>query len=164
MDIPAVQLLCLEQGDHSLEDHTRDFIKLANLSTIPNCSLCIFFMKLASGCLRQVLEGVLPLLWSGCWRIMDCISPSVLLKEQFQPHSQTRDQQAIIPLEIISYVPVPPTSPESPLVLSSSPASPELPVTSDPASSINASLFLCPVSAGSCQYFSSPSFSAIWVL
>lgn len=33
MDIPAVQLLCLEQGDHSLKDHTRDLIELANLTT-----------------------------------------------------------------------------------------------------------------------------------
>lgn len=28
MDLPTVQLLCLEQGDGLLEDHTRDFIDL----------------------------------------------------------------------------------------------------------------------------------------
>lgn len=29
MDIPAVRLLLLEQGDCSLEDHSRDFLDLA---------------------------------------------------------------------------------------------------------------------------------------
>lgn len=29
MDIPAVQLLCLEQKDQTLEDPTRDFLDLA---------------------------------------------------------------------------------------------------------------------------------------
>ncbi len=38
----AVQLLCLEQQDHPLEDHTRDFIDLACLTHFPDRSLCVF--------------------------------------------------------------------------------------------------------------------------
>ncbi len=32
MDIPAVLFPCLGQGDHSLEDHTRDFLDLVHLT------------------------------------------------------------------------------------------------------------------------------------
>ncbi|XP_016124666.1 uncharacterized protein [Sinocyclocheilus grahami] len=39
----AIQLLCLEQQDCSLEDHTRDFVDLACLTHFPDCSLCIFY-------------------------------------------------------------------------------------------------------------------------
>ncbi len=44
MDIPAVQLLCLEQQDRSLEDHTRDFLDLACLTHFPDRSLCAFYI------------------------------------------------------------------------------------------------------------------------
>ncbi len=44
MDIPAVQLLCLEQQDRSLEDHTRDFLDLACLKHFPDRSLGIFYI------------------------------------------------------------------------------------------------------------------------
>ncbi len=43
MDLPAVQLLCLEQLGHSLEDHTRDFLDLACLTHFPDRSLCVFY-------------------------------------------------------------------------------------------------------------------------
>ncbi len=45
MDLPAVQLLCLEQRDRSLEDHTRDFLNLACLTHFPDCSLCVFYIS-----------------------------------------------------------------------------------------------------------------------
>ncbi len=44
MDLPAIQLLCLEQQDPLLEDHTRDFIDLACFTHFPDCSLCVFFI------------------------------------------------------------------------------------------------------------------------
>ncbi len=44
MDLPAVQLLCLEQMGRSLEDHTRDFLDLACLTHFPDRSLCVFYI------------------------------------------------------------------------------------------------------------------------
>ncbi|XP_059401982.1 uncharacterized protein LOC132133218 [Carassius carassius] len=43
MAIPAVRLLCLEQLDRSLKDHTRDFLDLACLTHFPDRSLSNFF-------------------------------------------------------------------------------------------------------------------------
>ncbi|ROL46489.1 hypothetical protein DPX16_21673 [Anabarilius grahami] len=43
MALPAVQLLCLEQGDRSLEKHTSDFLQLACLTHFPDRSLCIYY-------------------------------------------------------------------------------------------------------------------------
>ncbi len=42
MDLPAVQLLCLEKQDRSMEDHTKDFLDLASLTHFPDRSLYIF--------------------------------------------------------------------------------------------------------------------------
>lgn len=42
MDNPAFLLLCLEQGDRSLEQHLEDYIFLATLSNFPNECLCTF--------------------------------------------------------------------------------------------------------------------------
>ncbi len=44
MDLPAVQLLCLEQIDRSLEDHTRDFLDLVCLTHFLDHSLCVFYI------------------------------------------------------------------------------------------------------------------------
>ncbi len=44
MEFPAVQLLCLEQMDRSLEDHTRDFLDLTCLTHFLNRSLCTFYI------------------------------------------------------------------------------------------------------------------------
>ncbi|KAI2647082.1 Obscurin [Labeo rohita] len=43
MDNPAVLLLLLEQGNRSLEDHTRDFVYLAPLTHYPDSCLCTFY-------------------------------------------------------------------------------------------------------------------------
>ncbi len=43
MDNPNIALLCLEQGDRPLEDHTQDFLHLACLSHYPDRSLCVFY-------------------------------------------------------------------------------------------------------------------------
>ncbi len=57
MDLPAVQLLLLEQGDHSLEDHTRDFLDPACFTYYPDHSLCIFY---ETG-LSEQLKACLPI-------------------------------------------------------------------------------------------------------
>ncbi|ROI27671.1 hypothetical protein DPX16_22993 [Anabarilius grahami] len=43
MALPAVQLLCLEQRDRSLELHTSDFLQLACQTNFPDRSLCVFY-------------------------------------------------------------------------------------------------------------------------
>lgn len=43
MDLPANQLLYLEQGKGVLEDHTWDFIHLVCLTHYPYCPLCVFY-------------------------------------------------------------------------------------------------------------------------
>ncbi|KAI2663417.1 Filamentous hemagglutinin [Labeo rohita] len=43
MNDPAILVLLLEQGDCSLEDHTTDFVFLANLTHYPDSCLCSFF-------------------------------------------------------------------------------------------------------------------------
>ena len=43
MEIPGVRLLCLEQLDRSLEDHTRDFFDLACLTDFPDRALSAFY-------------------------------------------------------------------------------------------------------------------------
>lgn len=65
MEIHAVLLLLLEQGDHSLEDHTTDFLDVVCL--IHCTAACyVFFITpgLMSGrkhtCLWMVLEGASP--------------------------------------------------------------------------------------------------------
>ncbi|KAF4115831.1 hypothetical protein G5714_003320 [Onychostoma macrolepis] len=60
MDLPAVQLLCLEQMDRSLEDHTRDFLDLACLTHFPDRSLCVFYISYISSereLMPSTLEG-----------------------------------------------------------------------------------------------------------
>ncbi len=83
MDFPAVQLLCLEQKDHSLEDHTRDFLDLACLTHFLDRSLCFFFTSPAwassvrHACQRTVPKRkISPLSWSGCLRTIDLHSLS----------------------------------------------------------------------------------------
>lgn len=72
MDIPAVHLLLLEQGDRSLEDHMRDFLDLAGL-THYSIAHYAFSLTLASTsgrshiCPWMVLEGALPSICSRCW-------------------------------------------------------------------------------------------------
>ncbi len=58
MDLPAVQLLYLEQMDRSLEDHTRDFLDLACLTHFPDCSLCGFYItSLSERCKVRLLAN-----------------------------------------------------------------------------------------------------------
>ena len=44
MDLPAVQLLCLEQEKLSLESHTCAFLDLACLTSFPDRLLSVFFL------------------------------------------------------------------------------------------------------------------------
>ncbi|KAL0161830.1 hypothetical protein M9458_041226, partial [Cirrhinus mrigala] len=43
MGHPAVRILLLEQGNRSLEDHTKDFVFLAPMTHYPDSSLCSFY-------------------------------------------------------------------------------------------------------------------------
>jgi len=54
MDIPAVHLLLLEQEDHSLEDHTREFLDLPCLTQYQDRSLCSFISHQP----QQVVQGM----------------------------------------------------------------------------------------------------------
>ncbi|ROI15684.1 hypothetical protein DPX16_20222 [Anabarilius grahami] len=54
---PAVSLLCLEQKDRSLEEHTMDFLELACLTHYPDRSLCVFYIASLSERSRARLPG-----------------------------------------------------------------------------------------------------------
>lgn len=45
MDLPAIQLLCHEQKEQSLEDHTRKFIDLTCHTTFPHHSLGVYYFS-----------------------------------------------------------------------------------------------------------------------
>ncbi|KAF4110611.1 hypothetical protein G5714_007642 [Onychostoma macrolepis] len=74
MALPAaVQLLCLEQMDRSLEDHTRDFLDLACLTHFPDRSLGVFYItSLSEQCITMLpirsLEKIMLIivLWGLC--------------------------------------------------------------------------------------------------
>ncbi len=57
IDDPAVLILLLEQGDHSLEDHTKDFVFLANLTHYPDNCLCSFYQAGLAAATRAQLSG-----------------------------------------------------------------------------------------------------------
>lgn len=58
MDLPAIQLHCLEQKDRSLENHTKDFLDLVYLTHFPNCLLCAFnISSLSKALLSRSLRG-----------------------------------------------------------------------------------------------------------
>lgn len=57
MDLPDVQLLCLEQKDLSLEDHTRYFLDLAYLTHYPDSCLCTFYYVELNTLTKAKLSG-----------------------------------------------------------------------------------------------------------
>ncbi|KAL0177682.1 hypothetical protein M9458_026576, partial [Cirrhinus mrigala] len=57
MDDPAVLILLLEQGDRSLEDHTKDFVFLANYTHYPDNCLCSFYFAGLNTTTRVQLSG-----------------------------------------------------------------------------------------------------------
>lgn len=59
MDLPAVQLLCPEQEDHPLEDHTRDFIQLMCQMHYLDLSLGVFYITSLSLHFATFVEWVL---------------------------------------------------------------------------------------------------------
>ncbi len=72
MDLPAVQLLSLEQGQQTLETHTSGFLDLACLTTFPAHSPCAFFLsslnretKEPQGNFAEFIE----------WVLVNCDSP-----------------------------------------------------------------------------------------
>ncbi|KAI2655773.1 IgA FC receptor [Labeo rohita] len=57
MDHPAFRLLLLEQGNRSLEDHTKDFMFLAPMTHYPDSSLCSFYRTGLNPTTRAQLSG-----------------------------------------------------------------------------------------------------------
>ncbi len=57
MDDPAVLVLLLEQGDRSLEDHTEDFVFLANYTHYPDNCLCSYYLAGLNTSTRAQLSG-----------------------------------------------------------------------------------------------------------
>lgn len=57
MDLPDVQLLCLEQKDRSLEDHTRCFFDLAYLTHPPDSCLCTLYFVGVNTLTKAKLSG-----------------------------------------------------------------------------------------------------------
>ncbi|KAI2644851.1 Zinc metalloprotease ZmpB [Labeo rohita] len=57
MNDPAVLVLLLEQGDRSLEDHTRDYIFLAEHSHFTDSSLCKFYYSGLNTTTKALLSG-----------------------------------------------------------------------------------------------------------
>ncbi|KAA0720500.1 hypothetical protein E1301_Tti016792 [Triplophysa tibetana] len=43
MAFPTIKLICLEQGDLTLEDNTRDFLDLACLTNFPDRLICFYY-------------------------------------------------------------------------------------------------------------------------
>ncbi len=95
MNDPAVLILLLEQGDRSLEDHTNDFVFLANLTHYPDNCLCSFYYA-GPHHTRAVVRG-----WSsraspsssrGRWCPASHIWPWTS-----QPHSGPRAQSSTTP-------------------------------------------------------------------
>ncbi|KAI2666535.1 Chromatin-remodeling ATPase INO80 [Labeo rohita] len=57
MDLPAVLLPILERGNHSLEDHTKDFMYLASMTHYPVSSLCSFYLTGLNPTTRAQVSG-----------------------------------------------------------------------------------------------------------
>lgn len=72
MDLPAIQLLYLEQNQRTLKDHTRD-LHLACLTKFTPASAS----NTRHAYPLLALERHLPSLWSGCWWTAGLHSPSV---------------------------------------------------------------------------------------
>ncbi|KAL0183017.1 hypothetical protein M9458_022392 [Cirrhinus mrigala] len=54
---PAVQIILLEQGNRSLEDHTRDFVHLVPLMHYPDSCLCTFYRAGLNTTIKAQLSG-----------------------------------------------------------------------------------------------------------
>ncbi|KAI2655544.1 Repellent protein 1 [Labeo rohita] len=57
MNDPAILVLLLEQGERSLEDHTTDFVFLANLTHYPDSCLCSFYYTGLNTATQAQLSG-----------------------------------------------------------------------------------------------------------
>ncbi|XDV46002.1 hypothetical protein PO909_013986 [Leuciscus waleckii] len=88
MALPTVQLLCLEQGDRPLEEHTCDFIQLACQTHYPDRSLCVFYhtslrerskARIPAGGLKEDFAAFVE------WVLVNNNSPSALLRMTSPP-------------------------------------------------------------------------------
>lgn len=60
MDLPAVQLLCMDQDQQSVVAHTQRFQQLACLTNFPYRSLCTFYLTSLNVEMKARLSGVSP--------------------------------------------------------------------------------------------------------
>lgn len=63
---PEVELICLRQGNGSLEDHTHDFLNLVNLTDFPDFTLIDFY------CYRLDKFCKYSLICDGTWGSLIC--------------------------------------------------------------------------------------------
>ncbi|KAL0157445.1 hypothetical protein M9458_048691 [Cirrhinus mrigala] len=85
MDYPAILVLLLEQGDRSLEDHTTDFVFLANLTHYLDSCLCSFYQAgLNTATQEQLLAAFIE------WVLVSCKS-HIAVDITDDDNSPTRD-------------------------------------------------------------------------
>lgn len=60
MAFPAVMLLCLDQGDRSLEEHLEEFLDLEPQTTFPDDCLCTFLRLGLNNATQAQLSGESP--------------------------------------------------------------------------------------------------------
>lgn len=96
MDIPAIHLLLLEKGNHSFEDHTRDFLDLAGLTHYPDHPLCVFY----NTSFNEWLKVYLPIerSWESFaqyveWVLVQCDSPFTACPNEEDTASPTPDPE-----------------------------------------------------------------------
>ncbi|XP_051517792.1 uncharacterized protein LOC127419966 isoform X2 [Myxocyprinus asiaticus] len=65
MDLAAVRILLLKQGDRPVEDHVREFLELANLVHYPDRSLVVFFRTGMNSALKELMPPADPH-WTLC--------------------------------------------------------------------------------------------------
>lgn len=66
MDLPAVRLLCLEQGKRSLEEQVEEFLNLTNLTSYLDNCLCSFLLAGLNTATRAQFSGEGPPLTFQC--------------------------------------------------------------------------------------------------
>lgn len=96
MDLPAVQLLCLEQEEQSLETHTNGFLDLPCITSFLDWSLSVF----SQACLPDVgPQGI-----SGCWWIAIHHWQSASLRRRSPAccHPAARTMKQSLPTEELS--------------------------------------------------------------
>ncbi len=137
MDDPAVLVLLLEQGDRSLEDHTEDFVFLANNTHYPDNCLCTFYRAGLNNTTRGQLSGDGPRESLAAfieWVLVSCKSP-LTVDIADSNTSPTRDPEPshLLPHSAELSEPTADGEPEPAAVVEPSPSrATELPIVPEP--------------------------------